>query len=66
MYFLLYERSENTLKLEVTQASGVDNNGHIIWGERIILPPLVLNEEPIEANEDEEGSTFDVSVERRP
>lgn len=66
VYFLLHERSENTLKLEVTQASGVDNNGHIIWGERIILPPLVLNEEPIEANEDEEGSTFDVSVERRP
>ena len=54
------------LKLEVTQALGVDNNRHIIWGERIILPPLVLNEEPIEANEDEEGSTFDVSVERRP
>lgn len=66
VYFLLHERSENTLKLEVTQASGVDNNGHIIWGERIILPPLVLNEEPIEANEDEEDSTFDVSVERRP
>lgn len=66
VYFLLHERSENTLKLEVTQALGVDNNRHIIWGERIILPPLVLNEEPIEANEDEEGSTFDVSVERRP
>ena len=66
VYFLLHERSESTLKLEVTQALSVDNNGDIIWGERIILPPLVLNEEPIEAHEDEEGSTFDVSVERRP
>lgn len=66
-WFLLYYRSGDTIRSELSLAKGVSDTGTLlVWSERLILPELSLLEPPPgEVDDLGGGPPVDVPVSRR-
>jgi len=64
LYFIVYERKEDVLCLEISRPSDMDASNRIVrWTDRIFLPALTLVSAPF-GDTTQTGQIFDVPVEQ--